>query len=142
LLETTTLADTSLSIREFIQVFITLIKLGMQYHTSLGGDTYVIAVNPRHRSFYTKILGFVPLGPRRSYNAVQDAPAEAFWVDNSMLRTNVPTMHENIFGEALSREVLCAPKIPCTLIRKYSSQSSLCDPEEIEKILLVRKQHG
>lgn len=142
LLETTTLADSNLSIREFIQVFIALIKLGMQYHTSLGGDTYVIAVNPRHRSFYTKILGFAPLGPRRSYSAVQDAPAEAFWVDNARLKTNVPAMYENIFGEDLTREVLAAPKMPSALVRKFSAESSLCDPAEIEKILAFREEYG
>lgn len=142
LLETTTLAEASLSVREFIQVFITLIKLGMQYHTSLGGDTYVIAVNPRHRNFYTKILGFVPLGPRRSYSAVQDAPAEAFWVDNALLKKNVPSMYENIFGQPLTRETLFAPRIPYSLIRRYSQQSNLCVPEEIEKILALSEQYG
>lgn len=140
LLETTTLADSNLSVREFIQVFITLIKLGMQYHTSLGGDTYVIAVNPRHRSFYTKILGFMSLGPRRSYNAVQDAPAEAFWVDNASLKTNVPNMYENLFGASLARDVLSAPRLPCSLVRRFGEESTLCDQAEIDKILSVRDQ--
>jgi hypothetical protein len=35
--ETTTLADAGLGVREFIQVFVTLIKLAMQYHRNQGG---------------------------------------------------------------------------------------------------------
>jgi hypothetical protein len=95
----------------------------------------VIAVNPRHRQFYTKMLGFQPLGPRRSYAAVQDAPAEAFWVDYDLLKANSPKMYEEIFGEDLPWETLFAPKIPRRLIRQFSGQSRLCNPDEIEKIL-------
>ena len=63
--EAISLADSGLSIREFVQVFKAMIRLGMQYHASRGGDTFVITVNPRHRSFYQKVLGFESLGPRR-----------------------------------------------------------------------------
>jgi hypothetical protein len=133
--EATTLADGGLNVREFIQVFLTLIKLSMQYHTNNGGDSYVIAVNPRHRKFYTKIMGFVPLGPLRSYAAVQDAPAEAFLLDNQLCKANAPDTYEQMFGEPLPREALIAPKMPRHLIRQFSRQSSLCNPYEIEKIL-------
>ena len=54
------LADTGLAVREFIQVFKALIKLAMQYHARHDGDSWVITVNPRHSSFYQKVLGFVP----------------------------------------------------------------------------------
>jgi hypothetical protein len=135
LAETTTLADAELGMREFRQVFVTLIKLGMQYHRNQGGDTPVIAVNPRHRLFYTKMLSFQPLGPCRSYAAVQDAPAEAFWMDYDLLKANAPKMYEEIFGEDLPREVLFAPKMSRHLIRQFGGQSSLCDPDEIEQIL-------
>ena len=64
LAEATSLADQDLGIHEFVRVFKTLIKVGMQYHVRQGGDSWVIAVNPRHRGFYQKVLGFVPLGPR------------------------------------------------------------------------------
>src|SRR5262249_34231498 len=69
--EATSLADTDLGLREFIPVFVALIKLAMQYHASQGGDTSVIAVNPRHSSFYKKVIGFVPLGDCRDYPLVQ-----------------------------------------------------------------------
>jgi hypothetical protein len=133
--ETTTLADAGLGVREFIQVFITLIKVAMQYCRNRGRDTAVIAVNPRHRQFYSKMLGFQPLGPRRSYAAVQDAPAEALWVDWDVMKANAPKMYEEIFGEDLPREALFAPKMPCHLIRQFSRQSRLSNPDQIEEIL-------
>jgi hypothetical protein len=140
--EATTLADTGLKPREFLQVFLTLIKLSMQYHTRNNGDTYVIAVNPRHKKFYTKIIGFVPLGPLRSYAAVQDAPAEAFLLDNQLQRFNSPDTFEFMFGEPLPERVLMAPKMPPSLIRQFSRQSIHCDPEEIERILAYTDRYG
>jgi hypothetical protein len=140
--EATTLADTGLKPREFLQVFLTLIKLSMQYHTRNDGDTYVIAVNPRHRKFYTRIIGFVPLGPLRSYAAVQDAPAEAFLLDNQLQKANAPDAYQFMFGEPLPDRVLMAPKMPRSLIRHFSQQSIHCDPAEIERILAHTDQHG
>lgn len=140
LAETTTLADAGLSVREFIQVFVALIKLAMQHHRSHGGDTPVIVVNPRHRQFYTRILGFHRLGPQRSYAAVQDHPAEAFWIDYDLLKVNAPKMYEELFGSDLPAEALYAPRMPSRLIRQFSEQSSLCDSDEIEKILDIRRE--
>lgn len=142
LAETTTLADAGLSVREFVQVFVALIRLAMQHHRHNAGDTPVIVVNPRHRQFYTRILGFVRLGPMRSYAAVQDHPAEAFWIDYNLLKANAPKMYQELFGAALPAEALYAPKIPARLVRQFSEQSNLCDPEEIEKILVLRRQYG
>ena len=133
--EATTLADGGLNFREFGQVFLTLIKLSMQYHTRHGGDSYVIAVNPRHRKFYTKTMGFVPLGPLRSYAAVRNAPAEAFLLDNQLLKENAPDTYEQMFGEPLPQEALTAPKMPRAFIREFSLQSRQCDREQIEHIL-------
>src|SRR5947208_2344364 len=64
-------ADKSLKLREFRQVFVAMIRMMFQHHVSHGGDTWVITVNPRHRDFYTKGMGFVPLGPPRTYSSVQ-----------------------------------------------------------------------
>ena len=41
-------------------MFNALIRLMKQHHVRHGGDTWVITVNPKHRNFYTKVLGFVP----------------------------------------------------------------------------------
>ena len=142
LLETTSLADTGLSVREFMQVFVALIRLGMQYHTAHGGDAYVITVNPRHKSFYSKVLGFVPLGPCRAYACVQDAPAEAFWVSNDLLKERAPRMHTEIFGEPLPRSALVAPSLPRDLARYFDRQSSLSDGKTVEAVLDYQEHYG
>jgi hypothetical protein len=142
LFEVTTLADAGLGVREFVTVFVALIRLATQYHTHTGGDTGVIAVNPRHRAFYTRMLGFVELGPRRSYAAVQDHPAEALWIDETLMRRNTPDMHASIFGERLPRETLSAVRLPHSLIRHFSRQSSLCEEEHIEQILARTERLG
>jgi hypothetical protein len=142
LFEVTTLADCNLGVREFVTVFVALIRLATQYHTHTGGDTGVIAVNPRHRSFYTRILGFMELGPRRTYAAVQDHPAEALWIDEESMWKNTPDMHAAIFGERLPHETLLAPRIPRKLVQQYSLQSCLCDVKSIGDILTWAELEG
>jgi hypothetical protein len=140
--ETTSLADTGLSVREFMQVFVALIKLAIQYHHTQGGNTYVITVNPRHKSFYAKVLGFQPLGPCRSYATVQDAPAEALWGDPAVVAANAPRMHEEIFGDPLPAQALIAPKMPRDLIRHFNNLSSQGDAQAVEEILAYRDHYG
>src|SRR5207249_986101 len=81
LVEVTSLADAGLDLREFVPVFMTLMRLLSQYGISQGADTWVISINPKHRSFYRKVMGFVPLGPWRAYPLVQNHPAEAYLLD-------------------------------------------------------------
>ena len=109
LAEATSLADQDLGIHEFVRVFKTLIKVGIQYHLRQGGDSWVIAVNPRHRGFYQKVLGFVPLGPRRAYPSAQGHPAEAYVSGVDLLRTHAPEMNREMLDEPLPDSVLRAP---------------------------------
>ena len=100
-----------LGIHEFVCVFKTLIKVAIQHHLRQGGDSWVIAVNPRHRRFYQKVLGFVPLGPRRTYSSVQGHPAEAYVSGVDLLRVHAPGMSREVLGEILpSRSVLERPR--------------------------------
>jgi hypothetical protein len=140
--EATSLADGGLSLREFFQVFVTIIKLTMQYHVEQGGDTWVITVNPRHRAFYTKVLGFVPLGPCRSYACVQDAPAEAYYLDLDLMRANAPKMYDTMFGESLPPAVLAAPRMDVNLVRQFGSNSTQASSRQVEAILDYVAQYG
>jgi hypothetical protein len=63
-------------------------------------------------------------------------------VDYDLLKANAPKMYEEIFGEDLPREALFAPKMSSYLIRQFSEQSRLCDPEEIDKILSFTERQG
>jgi hypothetical protein len=140
--ETISLADTGLSVREFLQVFVTLIKLAIQYHHSQGGDTYVIAVNPRHKAFYAKILGFETLGPCRSYSSVQDAPAEALWGNSAIVQANAPRMYREIFERPLPPQALLAPKMSRDLVRHFTDLSSQSGAGRVEDILAFRERYG
>jgi N-acyl amino acid synthase FeeM len=132
-------ADKDLSFREFRQVFVTLIKLGIQYHLSQGGDTWVITVNPRHRDFYTKAMGFVPLGPPRTYSSVQNHPAEGYWGNADQLRESCPKMYKELFQEGVPGEALVAPKMLPHLIRYLGDQSSQSSRKTIREVFDCEK---
>jgi hypothetical protein len=142
LAEGTSLADTDLTLREFVRVFRTLIRLAMQYHVSRGGDSWVIAVHPRHRCFYHKAYGFVPLGPCRAYPDVHDHPAEAYVLDIESMKTRVPKVHSEVFGEPLPSDVLATQGWSPDLVRYFGSRSCQSDRRTIDKILHAVKDSG
>ena len=133
--EVTSLAMTDLGQREFLQVFTAMIRLMKQYHVSHGGDTWVITVNPRHRNFYCKVLGYRPLGPCKPYAAVGDAPAEAYVLDRELMRANAPRSYEFIFGEWLPPAVLTGVSLPRPFVRYFWSESNQADPARLGDIL-------
>jgi hypothetical protein len=135
LAEVTSLAVTDLSQREFLQAFTAMIRLMKQYHVSRGGDTWVITVNPRHRNFYCKVLGYRALGSRKPYAAVGDAPAEAYVLDRDLMRANAPRSYEHIFGERLAPAALAGVSMPRPFIRYYSAQSNPVDEARIGNLL-------
>jgi hypothetical protein len=127
-------ADKELGMREFRQVFVAMIRLMFQYHVSHGGDTWVITVNPRHRDFYTKGMGFVPLGPPRTYSSVQDHPAEGYWLDAETMRREAPRMYRDVFGEWLPGEALAAPTMLPHMIRFLGDRSTAAARDKIREV--------
>jgi hypothetical protein len=119
--ETISLADRDLSPREFIRVFLTMVHLAWQYG---GTETNVITLNPRHRDFYVKVLGYAPLGSCRACARVQGHPAEAFYLDPALMLARAPAMHQQIFGRRLPRQALIAPRMPADLLRSMAARSS------------------
>jgi hypothetical protein len=96
----------------------------------------VISVNPKHRNYYRKVLGFVPLGPWRAYPSVQNHPAEAYFLDMELLKTK-PVMYEHIMSEALPAEILKTHPMPAHLVREFAAQSNHADALIIKDILEV-----
>jgi len=133
--EATCLADRDLGIHEFVRVFKTLIKVGIQYHVRQGGDSWVIAVNPRHRSFYQRVLGFVPLGPRRAYPSVQGHPAEAYVSGVDLLRNQAPEISREVLDEQVPRPVLRAPGLSRALVQYFGERSTQADSGTIDTLL-------
>jgi hypothetical protein len=140
--EATSLADTGLTLREFVRVFRTLIKLLMQHHASRGGDSWVIAVHPRHRSFYQKAFGFVPIGACRAYPEVQDHPAEAYLVEFASMKVKLPEVHSEVFGEPLPKDVLAPRGWSPEVVRYFGRRSCRTDLCTIDKILHVVNNFG
>jgi hypothetical protein len=134
LAEVTSLAADHLTQLEFMHVFTALSRLMAQYHLYHGGDTWVITVNPRHRAYYCKTYGYMPLGPRRAYSAVRGHPAEALWVDERLMQASAPKMHEAIYKRPLPRELLQPVRMPVELIRYMAAESSQFDPLAVEAL--------
>src|SRR5262249_15939786 len=127
LVEVTSLADQGLNLREFIPIFIALMRLMSQYVLSQNADTWVITINPRHRVFYRRVMGFVPFGPQRAYPSVQNHPAEAYMLDLKLARANAPQMHQNLVGQPLPTEALLAQPMPTEMVRDFTNGSSHAD---------------
>ena len=138
--EVTCLAEEGLNPREFLKVFSAMVRVMFQYHVRRGGDTWVITVNPRHRSYYSKVLGFSPLGPCRSYSSVGDHPAEAFYLDADQMRESVPEKHDEIFGEVLPWPVMLAAQRPSDHALYFGARSSQADYRTILKVLAAGKR--
>jgi hypothetical protein len=142
IVEVTNLADTGLSLREFVPVFVALMRVMTQYALRQNADTLVISVNPRHSAFYRKMMGFVPLGPWRAYPAVQNHPAEAYLLNVDLLRENAPRMYETILGEWLPADALWAPRMSLRLVHYFASRSLHTDEPTMRRILEHRETFG
>jgi hypothetical protein len=137
LVEVTGLADNGLSLREFLPVFVTLMRLLAQYTIHRGYETWVITINPRHRIFYRKALGFVPFGPWRSYPTVQNHPAEAYWLDPRVLKSEAPEMHEKILGQPVPAGVLRTHPMPIGLLHHFANLARQADRRKIQDVLAM-----
>jgi hypothetical protein len=135
LVEVTGLADHGLSLREFLPIFVALMRLSSQFGIRQRADTWVITVNPRHRSFYQKVMGFEQIGETRAYPSVQDHPAEAFMIDMPLLQANAPAMYQQVFGESLPADALTAPRMPTALMREFADRSRHTDRGTVDQIL-------
>ena len=138
--EVTCLAEEGLNPREFLKVFSVMIRVMFQYHVRRGGDTWVITVNPRHRSYYTKVLGFAPLGPCRSYSSVGDAPAEAFYLDVDLMQEGAPEKHREVFGEVLPWPVMTPLSKSADHALFFGPRSTQANFRTILKVLAAGKR--
>ncbi len=123
LAEVGSLASVQLRSAVFLPIFATMLRLLAQYAVAQGTSVIVISVNPQHGPFYRKMLGFAPLGPVRSYAAVQGHPAEAYRLDIELLRTQAPAMHQRLFGQPVPARLLKARGIPPALVRSLAVRS-------------------
>lgn len=142
LFELGNLADSGLSRREFLPVFLTLVQVAVQTALHQRADTALIATTVRHGIFYRKVMGFVELGPSRPYPYVRDTLAQAYWLDAGHLRATLPAMHQRLIGNALPSDVLAMPRMPTHLVHELAGQSSKCAAGTIAEVLRSLSRNG
>ncbi len=142
IVEVTNLADEQLGFREFTPVLTLLMQFVAQYGDDQGADTWVIAIHPRHRLFYERVLGFTTFGGRKAYPAVENHPAEAFLLDVPRLRQNSSLMYRKLFGDRLPPEALVPVRMPEHLVRRFSRRSRHADGATVSRILRHVAEHG
>ncbi len=142
LCEVGSLGDSGLGAREFVSVFVALIRLAWQFHRRHGGDTGVIDVHPRHAYFYTHVLGFAPLGSRKEMPPGSGFPVEAFTVDTPHLRANSPELYRLFCEQPLPAEMLSATPMPDDLKREFAARSCRTRPPVVEEVLRQVREHG
>jgi hypothetical protein len=135
LAEVTSLASDGLGPREFLHVFTALIKLAIQSHVRRGGDSWVITINPRHRAFYRRAMGFVPIGPRRPHPSVRAHPAEPYLLDEGLIAARAPDGHRDLFVEELPEAVLSIDGRPSDHALFFAERSTRADLATIEALL-------
>jgi hypothetical protein len=134
LVEVTSLADRGLNLRDFSPIFVALMRLMAQYGLSQNADTWVITINPRHREFYRRVMGFVPFGPQRVYPSVGNHPAEAYLLDLGLAKANAPQMYQQLVGQPLPAEALTAPRMPVEVVRDLVKGSAHPDERLVDRI--------
>lgn len=98
------LADRWRCLTRGVDVLLRMMKRVLYVARELQLDDLVIAINPRHAKFYTRLLCFERFGPERSYEAVAGAPAV-------LLRLNVAELRPEDPEKAYIRELFFTP--PC-----------------------------
>ncbi len=142
IVEVTCLADHQFTPREFTPVFTMLMRFVAQYGSCHGATTWVITINPRHRIFYRRIMGFVPFGRQKAYAAVQNHPAEAYLLDQPLLKRNAPEMFGKLYGSRLPREALTSTPMPRHLARAFGRRSRHTDDATVARIHDYVTEHG
>jgi len=93
-------------------VFARLVSLMFQQARHLGIDGLLIAVHPKHASFYGRQLGFVQYGPEKRYALVGDKPAVLCFHDFEMLDVVGYPLFDQIYGRAHAQAELTLQLLP------------------------------
>lgn len=110
--EVSSLASRPMATKEFLQVYLKLMRLMAQYARSVGMERFLIVVHPRHVPFYKRMMGFRVIGEARSYPTVCGAPAVPCELEFAEVDRTRPPFYDAIFGEKLPREALRRHPMP------------------------------
>ncbi|QDU36059.1 hypothetical protein Mal4_03420 [Maioricimonas rarisocia] len=129
--EVSSLASRPMPTKEFLQVYLKLMRLMAQYARSVGMERFLMVVHPRHVPFYKRMMGFRMIGETRSYPTVCGAPAVPCQLEFAEVDRTRPPFYDAIFGEDLPSEALRRHPMP-EHARKFfepaTAVSKLCVP--------------
>lgn len=99
--EISCLAVHDVPFKEFLPIFVKLMRLMFQQARHYGMDQLFIAVHPRHARFYQRTCGFTQFGEQKSYPSVRNNPAVANSVDFARMEEQRPPCYDHFFAEAI-----------------------------------------
>ncbi len=104
--EVVSLADRRRDLRRTFAALRPLMSLMAQYATHHSIDRLLIAVHPRHVSFYGRFLGFTPISGEAIYPSVLNHPAIAMMLDLPNLAEHHPVGYRRLFGTLIDAHAL------------------------------------
>jgi|LSQX01.2.fsa_nt_gb hypothetical protein len=84
-----------------------LMSLAIQCAARRGSDELLIAVHPRHGSFYERFFGFRVIGELKAYQAVNNHPAVPLSLDLRQLESVCPRGYQRVFRETFADADFC-----------------------------------
>lgn len=84
-----------------------LMSLTIQCAARRGSDELLIAVHPRHGSFYERFFGFRLIGEVKAYQAVNNNPAVPLSLDLKRLESACPRGYQRVFREVFADADFC-----------------------------------
>ena len=111
-------ADRSRRFRNFLRQPCELTRLMAQYARSQGVEQLLVAVHPRHARFYTRMMGFEPIGPVTSYPGARHQPAIALCLDFERIDQHPPPCYRRYFAEKIPVDEL-VPQAMTAVERSY-----------------------
>jgi len=104
--EVTCLAMQGISLKNFLPIFIQLLRLMTQHARQYGMDRLMIATHPRHARFYKKFMGYEQVGEEREYPSVKNALAVACCLDFDKIDKHKPVLWNQIFENPIPPDQL------------------------------------
>lgn len=111
--EVSCLASRAQSPIRFHRLLMRLLRLLCQHARRFGVDQLVVAVHPKHATYYEKKMGYRRFGKEATYESLGDAPAVALALDFREAEAVRPPAFNGIFGDPLPlMEILPRPMSP------------------------------
>jgi hypothetical protein len=98
-----------------------LMGLAAQAAARRGMTRILIAVHPRHASFYERAAGFKQFTPSRPHPSVQGSPAVGLELNLATLRVDTPHAWRRYFGMSFSPLALTTRPTPARSIQRLAN---------------------